>query len=222
MNLFLKDTFTESKEKVPLLRKHFIEDQLYDTSRMTINITIAAMSTQRSFLFKQLIQILGEFDEGIEVQKITRLKYARNEAIQLCIWPILIQITSRELLRNSWNRSMTRFMRRKILIYLLSLKKNFKILFLFLMIKTTEVVWLRSCCTHDAKTFSTDNKLIEFILSYKNITTLMSLYLSRKVRRWFFYVDMARRGNDKNSVDDCRKAGQYLLDWFYRRDVCDR
>ncbi|MBU5584705.1 GntR family transcriptional regulator, partial [Enterococcus sp. S181_ASV_20] len=30
-------------------------------------------------------EILGEFDEGIEVQKITRLKYARNEAIQLAV-----------------------------------------------------------------------------------------------------------------------------------------
>ena len=114
-------------------------------------------------------EILGEFDEGIEVQKITRLKYARNEAIQLAVTYIdsnYIQGASKEQLKSIYDTVREK---KNINLFNAKFEENFKILFpvpddvkKLLKLSDSEPVVLMT-----QKTFSTDNKLIEFILSYK-------------------------------------------------------
>ncbi|MFQ7602920.1 MAG: GntR family transcriptional regulator [Enterococcus avium] len=114
-------------------------------------------------------EILGEFDEGIEVQKITRLKYARNEAIQLAVTYIdsnYIQGASKEQLKSIYDTVREK---KNIILFNAKFEENFKILFpvpddvkKLLKLSDSEPVVLMT-----QKTFSTDNKLIEFILSYK-------------------------------------------------------
>ena len=102
-------------------------------------------------------EILGEFDEGIEVQKITRLKYAPNEAIHGA---------SKEQLKSIYDTVREK---KNINLFNAKFEENFKILFpvpddvkKLLKLSDSEPVVLMT-----QKTFSTDNKLIEFILSYK-------------------------------------------------------
>ena len=114
-------------------------------------------------------EIIGEFEEGIEVQEITRLKYAGNDPIQLTVTYMdsnYIQGASKEQLKSIYDTVREK---RNINLFNNRFEENFKILFPvsdkikeLLKISGEEPVVLMT-----QKTYSTDNKLIEFILSYK-------------------------------------------------------
>ena len=114
-------------------------------------------------------EIIGEFEEGIEVQEITRLKYARDIPIQLTTTYMdsnYIQGASKEQLKSIYDTVREK---KNINLFNNQFEENFKILSpvpneikkLLKISGEAPVVFITQ------KTYSADNKLIELILSYK-------------------------------------------------------
>lgn len=114
-------------------------------------------------------EILGEFEEGIEVQVITRLKYSGNTPIQAIVTYIdsnYIKGASKSQLKSIYDTVLEK---KNINLYEAKFEENFKIIFpvsaeikQLLKLSDTEPVVLIT-----QRTFSRNNKLIEFIHSYK-------------------------------------------------------
>ena len=115
-------------------------------------------------------EILGEFEEGIEVKEIIRLRYAKDKPIQLTITYIdsnYIEGASKEQLKSIYDTVREK---KNVNLHNARFEENFRVMF-----PVPEEIRQRLALTEEEpvvqivqKTYSMDNKLIEFIQSYKN------------------------------------------------------
>lgn len=114
-------------------------------------------------------EVLGYFEEGLEVKEITRLKYATNEPMQLSITYIdsdYIDDATEEQLKSIYDTVKSK---KNINLFDAKFEENFQVLYPV----PTDIRKLMKLTEHEPvihitqKTYSTKGQLIEFINSYK-------------------------------------------------------